>query len=115
MNVTREVVSGYPTTPEMIEELEMRGFRVFHEGFNHLGEYPSEELVQELKDRGHYYRDMDDDSLMIEVESRGYYLSPEDTERGLLWDIYRHAKWMSPEQLRDYLNDLFIKHLEKWL
>ena len=105
----------YPTTDEMLEEIENQGYEVFRKGTDHLLRYESEELVRELHNRGHYYRDMDDDSLLEEAASRGFFVSHEDKEKDLLWDIYRHAKWMSPEQLRDYLNDLFIKYLDRLL
>jgi len=107
-------LSNVPT-PELIGELEGgRGYEVFPVGFV-LDNYDTDALVAKLHERGHYYRQMDDESLTDEMEARGYHVSRKDKDKEILHDIYRHAKWMTGDQLKDYLNDLFIKYLEKWL
>jgi len=98
---------------EIFDYLEEKGYTVYKG--DALKQIKSSELINELINRGHYYSNMDNEGIIEEAESRGFCVIEKNKEYEILQDIYRHATWMQPEQLRDYLNDLFIKYLNKWL
>ncbi len=104
----------FETTYDMVDYLEKEGYHIFYEGNLYDG-LNSDKMITELKDRGHYYRDMDDSTFKEEAESRGFFISERDERKELLEDIYRHATWMHNGQMQSYLNDLFVKYLKKWI
>ncbi len=99
---------------KLIDYLENNGYEVYQKD-HVLSYFDTSDLVSELSDRGQYYSGMTDDEIKEEAESRGFYVTEHETDKELLHDIHRHAAWMNAGQFRQYINDLFIKYINKWI
>ncbi len=95
---------------------------------NKFEQFSNDELADELEDRGcvvyddanHLIaRDLLDEEIISEYESRGLGPDPdelsENIEKEIYTDIYDHAKSMKPYDFLEWLNGKFIKKLECWL
>jgi hypothetical protein len=111
------------STQELINELEDRGYHVFHDDYMQSGgasEFlDDDDIVHEVHDRNLYLEILDragEQDLTAEIAARGYYVSeynPDDVG-DILIDLYNESlTW--PENVMNKLNGYFITHLHRWL
>jgi hypothetical protein len=107
----------------LIEELEARGYHVFHNDYMQSGgasEFLNDDdIVHEIHKRNLYQEILSrstENDLEAELENRGFFVSEFDPYDvgDMLLDLYNEAiTW--PENVMNKLNGYFITHLHRWL
>ncbi len=99
---------------ELADELVSRGYRVYKDGYAIAGDLSDDEIYTEWDQRGLGRFESIDDACDF-IEGQGYYVTNEDEMHHLWEELYGEATTRKTEDFMRWLNNRFIKELNKWL
>ena len=81
-----------------------------------LDELKTDDLADELKKRGYIvWPDFDIEAAITGLEQHGFHVHNENNFDEFLKDLYYEVCVLTPEQTVKALNQMFIRHIEKWM
>jgi hypothetical protein len=102
---------------ELIDALEVRGGHFVVGKEDKLSYFESEELERELYERtGKFTVDCKDYDKMKEIlKEQGYRVYERDPQKELLEEMYYEALCGPQARFLQYLNNLFINKIDRWI
>jgi hypothetical protein len=99
---------------ELADELEARGYIVYNDHYHLVGEISDDDLIAEYDGRGLQHFDFKQDAIDY-LQSKGYSVYNTNEIEDIWHDIYNHSLTLDHEKFMMWLNEQFIKNIEKWL
>ena len=100
---------------DLIEAVEERGYIVFDTD-DRLGYFETNELIDELENRTVRFIESDNYEEMKDVlESQGHFVYDRDPVKELLEKLYRDIVGRPVTEIKQCIDDIFKRKIERWL